>query len=142
MFAKDEEASTGFSNNAFRPIWHQKLVNEVAPMNAFISNDGKFVITTDDYAHLGYGENVVVIYGSEGKLVRRFRLTAFLSEAEIQNAPRSVSSIYWAGDHQVDTQNECLVLQVWQSGGTSETTPPVFKTVRIRLATGDIVVEQ
>jgi hypothetical protein len=111
-------------------------------MNAFISDDGKFVVTTDDYGRLGVGENVMVIYDSKGKLIRRYGLSAFLSKAEIEKAPRTVSSIYWAGEHQIDAQEELFLLQVWQSGGKSEESPAVFKIVKIRVATGEIIVEE
>lgn len=139
LFTKEEEKYIGFSNNSFRPVWQQKLVNEIAPMSAFVSDDGKYVVTTDDYGRLGDGENVVVIYDSEGKLIKRFSLSAFLTAEEIKHAPQSVSSIDWSGNHKIDTKEQLLLLQVWQSGGIFEQKPSVFKTVKIRLSDGEIL---
>jgi hypothetical protein len=144
LFAKDDEPHRATSNE-FRPAWRQKLVNEVAPMQAIISDDGKYVVTTDDYGRLGDGENVVVIY-SEGELVRRYPLTAFVPKSAIENyeIPQSVSSIDWAGTHRIDSKNGLLELEVWQSGNPvnrdkSETIK--YRTVTIRLSDGEIVGE-
>lgn len=146
LFVKDEERVIGFSNNSFRPVWQKKLVNEIAPMNAYISDDGQFVVTTDDYGRLGDGNNVVVIYGSEGKLIQRYPLTKFIPQSAIDNyeVPQSVSSIYWAGQHQIDNKSGLLRLKVWQSGNPmnqSDKEPVKYRTVTIRLSDGEILNE-
>lgn len=143
LFRREEREWNGISAG-FRPVWQQKLVNEVAPMDARISDDGQFVVTTNDYGSLSYGENVVVIYDREGKLIRRFKLTEFIPQSKIDDlsVPQSVSSIEWAGRHSLDTKNGLLLLQVWQSGNpasTDDKTPVQYRTVPIRLSTGEIL---
>src|SRR5438874_3269247 len=40
LFRRDDEKLIGSSAIGFRPVWQKKLVNEVAPMDAHISDDG------------------------------------------------------------------------------------------------------
>jgi len=143
LFQKDNEKGIDSATIRFHPVWQQKLVNEVAPMDAYVSDDGRFVVTTDDYGFLGDGENVVVIY-SEGKFIRRYKLTEFIPQSAIDTlqVPQSTSSIEWAGRHRIDSKNGLLLLQVWKSGNPFNLpvkTPAQYRTVTIRLSTGEIL---
>jgi hypothetical protein len=123
----------------FRKVWRTKLVNKVAPLGAYISDDGKFVVTTNEYGNLGYGDNVVVIYDAGGSLIRQFRLSEFIPEADIKHIPQTVSSIYWFGQHRIDTKAGLLHLQVWHSGDPIMKQPIKYRAVTVRLSTGEIL---
>ncbi len=60
-----------------RQKWRAKLVNEVAPGRALIRNDGRFVVTLDEFRR-GGAAHAVVIYGERGKLLRDFGLRELL----------------------------------------------------------------
>lgn len=71
----------------YLPIWTTKLVNDEAPKEAIVSEDGRFVVTFDEIGKqsisVGYGENVLVVYGANGTLIRKFRLEELLTGQEI-----------------------------------------------------------
>jgi hypothetical protein len=80
-------------------IWEKELINPIAPYEAMITNDGKYVITFDDWYELGQGENVMVVYGEKGDLLKKHQLN------EITNLPKSrlsvsVTSIWWYLGHE------------------------------------------
>lgn len=47
-----------------------RFVNEVATVSALVANDGT-VVTFDNWHSMGYGDDVVVIYRSDGTLIRK-----------------------------------------------------------------------
>jgi len=85
-------------------VWEKELVNPISPYEAMITNDGKYVITFDDWYNLGFGENVMVVYGENGELLKQYRLH------EITNIPEnqlsvSVTSIWWYFGHETYSEN-------------------------------------
>lgn len=62
-------------------LWKRSLVNEVAPGRAVIRNDGKFVVTLDEFRR-GGARNALVIYGERGELLRHFLLTDLLKRED------------------------------------------------------------
>lgn len=62
-------------------IWKRSLVNEVAPGRIVIRDDGKFVITLDEFRR-GGARNALVIYGERGELLRHFLLTDLLKRED------------------------------------------------------------
>lgn len=78
-------------------LWSRPLVNEVAPVTALVADEGKHVVTFDNWHSTGFGEHVVVIYGPDGALVRSLRLDQIVPAFFIDGLPRSVSSIQWRG---------------------------------------------
>jgi hypothetical protein len=139
------EVAVGLPANTYRRVWERTFVNEIAPMDVLIADDGRYVVTIDDYGRTGLGDNAVVIYDAEGKLMNRYKLSDFLSQEEIDGPeiPRSASSIFWAGQHRFDAKKGVLLLQVWQSGGNPDadgkTKAVKYRTVSIRLGTGEIL---
>lgn len=77
------------------------LLNEVSPVTALVSNKG-YVVTFDNWHMAGYGDNVVVIYRSDGTLVRKFGLNDLFTEGDIERFKHSVSSIWWGGEHYIN----------------------------------------
>lgn len=116
--------------------WEFPLVNEVAPVSALVSNRGNYVVTFDNWHGVGYGDDVVVIYRSDGVLVKKASLEDLLTEGDIETLPHSVSSIWWGGAHYIDEANGLLVLKVVSNGKKSWDEGAKFHELRIELATG------
>ncbi len=91
-------------------VWDQPLVNDVSPVSALVLEGGGFVVTFDNWHSAGWGDDAVVIYGGQGELVRSMALTDFLPQSYFEALPRSVSSIWWGGDHRFESDR--LILQV------------------------------
>ena len=73
-----------------------RVGNEVSPVSAVVSNTGKYIVTFDDWHEMGYGDNVIVIYGEGGTLLYKYALADILTESEIKDSvPRSASSLWW-----------------------------------------------
>ena len=124
-------AGVGYSKKSQFP-----LLNEVSPVSALVSNNGAYFVTFDNWHRVGYGDNVVVIYRSNGDLIKKFGLDELLTKSDIETLPRSVSSIHWEGEHYIDEARGLLVLRVvapgkrpWEDGAT-------FHELKIELATG------
>ncbi len=96
----------------WRSVWHGALVNDVAPVRALVANDGRRMVTFDNWYMTGHGENVVVIYNETGVVVRSFTLSDLLPDYYVAALPHSVSSIQWGGEHRLDEQGDRLILEV------------------------------
>ena len=75
-------------------IWNKRLINSYSPVYVIIADDGRSIVTFDNWGNIGYGLDVMVIYNESGGLVRRYRLEDF-SPFPINEYPMSISSIYW-----------------------------------------------
>lgn len=74
-------------------LWEKRLINSIAPLFAIISDDGKNVITFNDWGLAEHGINAMVIYDGEGTFKKRYTLK------EISPFPvNSYSSIWWFSD--------------------------------------------
>ena len=119
-------------------VWDRHLVNEVSPVSALVGDTGSYVVTFDNWHFLGLGENVVVIYGPNGGLVRSLALDDFLPDYYIKALPRSVSSIDWHGEDSISEATDTLILRVLvPSDGDDRHGPYVDR--RIRLSTGEVI---
>lgn len=121
---------------AWKPVWDRPLVNEVAPVTAAVTDDGAFVVTFDNWHQVGRGENVVVIYGAKGDLVRSLSLEDILPETYIAALPRSVSSTSWKGGFHF--AGDDLILQVIVPGSDTANRSKVLVDVAVDLATGSV----
>lgn len=83
-----------YIGDKIQPVWEKELVNPIAPYNAFVTNDGKFTITFDDWYSLGIGENVMAIYDSIGVFQKKYKLID-LAPIPINQLKQSVTSIWW-----------------------------------------------
>lgn len=85
-------------------IWEQKLINRVAPVTAIVSNDGKFLVTFDNWHSMGYGVDVMAYYNEKGELIKRHMLED-ISPFPINTYVMSVSSLWWrCGQEFIDNQ--------------------------------------
>jgi hypothetical protein len=98
--------------SAFEMVWSRPLLNDVAPVVAIVSDDGKFVATFDNWHSTGYGPHALVIYGPAGDPVKKLGLLEFLQEPEIEKLRRSVSSVSWYGDAVFEHDKDASVLRV------------------------------
>ncbi|MCH8807072.1 MAG: hypothetical protein IH986_13410 [Planctomycetes bacterium] len=77
-----------------RMVWTTKLVNEIAPVRAFVRNDGRFVVTLDEFRR-GGARHALVVYGADGKLVREFGLADLLVRADWKHVKVRKRDIEW-----------------------------------------------
>ncbi|MDZ4870188.1 MAG: hypothetical protein SGI91_22935 [Alphaproteobacteria bacterium] len=124
----------------WKAVWTRDLVNDVSPVSALVSNTGNYVATFDNWHFMGFGDDAVVIYGPEGKLIRKFRLNDILPDYWVDALPRSVSSLDWSGEHTIDQPAGLLMLKIvvpTESQSPSRDTE-TFVDVGIELSTGKI----
>jgi hypothetical protein len=102
-------------------LWRSKLLNEVAPVEVFVSNDGMYVITNNEWYKVGYGDYVVAFYGKNG-LIRNYSMEQVLhlpgdiSSVKLFNSvPHSASSRWWDRNaiKFFDTYNGRLCFYIW-----------------------------
>ena len=75
-------------------IWERQLSNRVAPQTAILSNDGRFLVTFDNWGSLGFGTDVMAYYNDKGELIKKHSLED-ISPFPINNYKRTISSILW-----------------------------------------------
>jgi len=75
-------------------IWNKKLINRIAPVTVLVSNDGKRIVTLDNWHSMGHGLDVFAVYSEHGELINRFQLDDF-SVFPLNDYEFSVSSIWW-----------------------------------------------
>ena len=73
------------------------LANDVAPVEALIRDDGRYLVTFDDYFSTGYGNNIIVIYDLVAGTDTHLKLEDFLQPAQIADFTESTSSRQWRG---------------------------------------------
>ena len=93
-------------------VWNHQIANDVAPVSAIVRDDGEYAVTFDDWSHTGYGPNVLVIYGPDGKLVRALALSDLVPADYIKALPHSVSSIQWRGDPRFSADGHKVVVPI------------------------------
>ncbi|MFM9888313.1 MAG: hypothetical protein ACKVQT_35250 [Burkholderiales bacterium] len=86
FFRRDSEGN-------YRPIARTTLLNPVAPVEFFVSNNGRLV-TLDNWHNTGYG-TAVALYAANGTVVKAYTLVDIFTAEEIEAFPHSVSSIHW-----------------------------------------------
>ena len=122
----------------WRTVWQAPLVNEVAPVEALVANGGRYVVTFDNWHMVGFGDHVVVIYGRDGKLIRSLKLQDILPEDYILALPRSVSSMWWGGEHALSEDGERLILRIVVPSGGSSSEEDETIPLAVDLASGAV----
>jgi hypothetical protein len=94
---KGEYASAEYFRRSTDGSYHRTvrttLLNPVAPVEFFVSNDGRLV-TVDNWHNVGYGA-AVALYAPDGALVKAYALADIFTAEEIKAFPHSISSIIW-----------------------------------------------
>ena len=102
-------------DRSYRLVAETVLLNPVAPVEFFVSNDG-CLATVDNWHNLGYGK-VVALYDSRGKMVQAYALSDLFQDDEIKTFRRSVSSINWRdGPAYIRADQKTLLITI-RSGG-------------------------
>jgi hypothetical protein len=81
-------------NALARRCWQRALVNDTAPAYACVRNDGRYVVTLDEYGR-GGARHALVIYGGNGELLRHFRLTDLLSKSTLHRVRAQAHRVAW-----------------------------------------------
>ncbi|MGB8633776.1 MAG: hypothetical protein WCD36_00710 [Rhodanobacteraceae bacterium] len=132
-----------FEHGQWKLVWLEPLVNDVAPVEAIVSNSG-WSATFDNWHSAGYGSDAVVIYDNHGKKIRNLSLGDFLPERYIRGLPHSVSSIWWGKGHHFSSDGKRLILRVVvppdpdaETGSPAD--EPDYVERAVTLATGEVL---
>lgn len=74
--------------------WERAFVNDIAPCYAFVRDDGRFVVTLDEFRR-GGARHALVIYGERGELLRHFLLTDLLDAEQWKHVQAERRSVAW-----------------------------------------------
>lgn len=129
-------------NGQWRTVWEAPLANEVSPVEALVRSGGQ-AVTFDNWHSMGYGNDVVAIYGIDGELVRSLALSDFLPKEYVRALPRTASSMQWRGDPRLSRDSRQLIIPVViPSVGQEERSDEeriAYVDVRFDMATGERV---
>ncbi len=104
------------TDGSYSPGALVSLVNPVAPVDFFVSNEG-YLATLDNWHSMGYGK-VFALYSPGGSLIQSYELRDLFSEDEIQQFEHSVSSIWWRkGPAYLQIDQKSLYVTVDEKGG-------------------------
>lgn len=116
-------------------VWRQPLVNRTAPVDTLVTDDGKFVVTLDNWGSMGLGDDVVVVYGERGERLYQLSTDRILPSLYLRHQPRSVSTRFWRTGQPRLGPGQTLSLEInaprsaqWRSDRTA--------TLNLDLATG------
>lgn len=101
-----------FDGQVWTSVWDRPFTNDVAPVDALVSNDGQRVVTFDNWSSVGFGKNVLVIYDGSGAMLRSFALEELLPEPYALAMDRSVSSRDWRRGIEIAPDSRTLVIKV------------------------------
>lgn len=77
-----------------RRVWTANLASDVAPCHAAVRDDGRFVVTLDEFRR-GGAAHAVVIYGERGRLLREFGLRELLHGEDWQHVRVRERAVEW-----------------------------------------------
>lgn len=102
------------ASGRWETAWRKPLINEIAPVDVVVANNGQGFATFDNWHSVGHGPNAIVIYGRDGTLIRKFGLEDLFPPWFVAALPHSVSSIHWRGDPRISTSGTELIVPVVQ----------------------------
>lgn len=92
---KDGSGSTATLNKGNKKLWSKKLINEVAPEQVFVTRNGAYVVTVDEWHKAG--THPIVIYGKRGRKVADLKLKSLkLTDADLAKIRKSETATWWA----------------------------------------------
>lgn len=137
--ARCEAVLEKLGGNEYRPLWRKPLVNDVSPVSALVSDkDGSFV-TFDNWHSMGWGDDAIVIYDGTGQLKRKFALTSLMGREEFDRLPRSASSIWWSGEHEIPYDELVVNVRVVTERGSRSSDKKQYRTIRLSLETAEVL---
>jgi hypothetical protein len=117
-------------------VWQAQLVNEIAPAHALVSDDGRHVVTFDNWFSIGHGDDVIVIYREDGSAVRALALTNLVPPIYKALLRHTVSSVDWSGDAGMVPGGEMMFVDVLVPHGGALYDKPT-KKVRFAITLAD-----
>jgi hypothetical protein len=124
----------------WEPVWAGPLVNAIAPTQALVADDGRHVVTFDNWYGTGHADHVIVIYGPGGGLVRSLALTDLAPQDFIDALPHSVSSIMWREREGFTSNGGSVAIAVPVPGQEWGETDPATVTFTVALADGAVTL--
>lgn len=110
-------------------------------MEALVSGRHGVFVTFDNWHEMGHGDDVMVIYNGTGDLVRKYSLQDFFSGPEIDDLPRSVSSIDWRGGVRLSHGDKYILVNLLIPDEVGERRNAQFKTAMIDTLTGAFIIK-
>lgn len=92
-----------------RRAWRRDLRNDVAPVEAVVTNGGR-VMTLDNWHRVGFGTQAVVLYDTTGTPIADYALIDILPKGYVMALPHSVSSMFWRGKPRVLADGERIAI--------------------------------
>jgi hypothetical protein len=80
--------------NGFRSRW---IAFHPTPVQAFIPDDGRYVVLRDRWGQVGYGK-VLTFFGPDGRVLASYTLEQLLPFDEIWEVPITASSRWWGSN--------------------------------------------
>ena len=121
-----------------------RLRNQEAPGQVLVTDDAERLLTINDYAAYGFGDNVLVVYDEEGEVVAHYGLADFLPEDYIAGLPRTASTLrWWGAEHRIEPGTHRAVISLFRAEGVPENgVPPTahipFFELSLDLDTGEL----
>lgn len=98
-----------------------KLVNRDAPGQALVTDDGQRLLTVNEYAAYGFGENTLVVYDETGAIIARHSLEDFLPDDYINGLPRTAATIrWWVSEPLIEPNSHRAILSIIDFSGGSD----------------------
>jgi hypothetical protein len=91
-------------------LWTADLDNNVAPVEMVVADSGNVVVGFDNWHSIGYGPNVLAVYGEQGKLRFRHSLEELMPPGQIRKLTPSMSSRRWRRGCWLDENRHEMVL--------------------------------
>lgn len=126
------------SKGKWEPVWAGPLANPVAPVTVLVADDGRHVVTFDNWHSMGFGPETIAIYGPEGKLVRALALTDLMPQEVIDALPRSVSSISWRESERFSADGASVIVDLPVPGQGWQKEKPETFSFAIAFADGTV----
>ena len=109
-------------------VWEKNLVNMIAPTDGYVTDDGKYFVTIDNWYSTGYGIDVMVAYNSKGEMLKRYNLED-ISPIPINNYMFSISSIHWfCGVKIIDNKH---IFICYKNDYQNKNNVPLFRTYNL-----------
>lgn len=106
------------AGGGWETVWQAPLANLIAPTDALVTNDGRHVVTFDNWYATGHGEDVIVIYRADGSLVRSMMLTDLVPDFYRDALSHSVSSIDWRKQAAFEADGASIGIDVYEPGAS------------------------
>lgn len=127
--------STAPGASSWIKIWDKPLQNEISPVTALVADSGWRVVTFDNYYSVGFGDEVIVFYDEKGDLLKKYSLESLLSETELNQVTRSVSSRWWRSQAAINEMLGLLKVEVKLNQGPVKS----IKLIVFNLLNGEVI---